>query len=66
MIRQFKILSFVILMITSSITYPQANTLTTQIQIMLNELNFNAGPEDGIYGKQTKAALVNFYRKNNI
>ena len=65
MIRQFKILSFVILMITSSITYPQANTLTTQIQIMLNELNFNAGPEDGIYGKQTKAALVNFYRKNN-
>ena len=65
MIRQFKILSFVILIITSSITYPQANTLTTQIQIMLNELNFNAGPEDGIYGKQTKAALVNFYRKNN-
>jgi len=40
MISQFKILSFVILMIASSNTYLQANTLTTQIQIMLNELKF--------------------------
>jgi len=65
MISQIKILSFVILMIASSIICPQANTLTTQIQIMLNELNFNAGPEDGIYGKKTKSALENFYKKNN-
>ena len=64
MISQFKILSFVILMIASSNTYLQANTLTTQIQIMLNELNFNAGPEDGIYGNKTKTALESFYQKN--
>ena len=62
--NHFKILSFVILMIASSNTYLQANTLTTQIQIMLNELNFNAGPEDGIYGNKTKSALENFYQKN--
>ena len=64
MIGQIKILSFIILMIVSSNTYLQANTLTTKIQIMLNELNFNAGPEDGIYGKKTKTALENFYQKN--
>ena len=64
MMSQFKILSFVILMIASSNTYLQANTLTTQIQIMLNELNFNAGPEDGIYGNKTKTALESFYQKN--
>ena len=64
MMNHFKILSFVILMIASSNTYLQANTLTTQIQIMLNELNFNAGPEDGIYGNKTKTALENFYQKN--
>jgi len=62
MMGQIKILSFVILMIASSNTYLHANTLTTKIQIMLNELNFNAGPEDGIYGKKTKTALENFYR----
>jgi len=43
-------------MIASSNTYLQANTLTTQIQIMLNELNFNAGPEDGIYGNKTNSS----------
>ena len=64
MMGQIKILSFVILMIASSNTYLQANTLTAKIQIMLNELNFNAGPEDGIYGKKTKTALENFYQKN--
>ncbi|MDB0000701.1 DUF1800 family protein [Amylibacter sp.] len=64
MMNHFKILSFVILMIASSNTYLQANTLTTQIQIMLNELNFNAGPEDGIYGNKTKTAIKRFYQKN--
>ena len=64
MMNHFKILSFIILMIASSNTYLQANTLTTQIQIMLNELNFNAGPEDGIYGNKTKTALESFYQKN--
>jgi peptidoglycan hydrolase-like protein with peptidoglycan-binding domain len=42
-----------------------ANNLTTQIQIMLNELNFNAGSPDGIYGKKTNSALNSFYRKYN-
>ena len=52
-------------MLFASTTYLHANNLTTQIQIMLNELNFNAGSPDGIYGKKTKAALNSFYRKYN-
>ena len=52
-------------MLFASTTYLHANNLTTQIQIMLNELNFNAGSPDGIYGKRTKSALNSFYRKYN-
>ena len=40
-------------MFFASTTNLHANNLTTQIQIMLNELNFNAGSPDGIYGKKT-------------
>ena len=65
MLNKLKIFTFIFLMFFASNTYLHANTLTTQIQIMLNELNFNAGPEDGIYGKKTQAALEDFYRKNN-
>ena len=64
MLNRFKILSFAILMLTSSSNCLYANTFTTQIQIMLNTLDFNAGPEDGIFGEKTKTALENFYKKN--
>ena len=57
MLNRFKILSFAILMLTSSSNCLYANTFTTQIQIMLNTLDFNAGPEDGIFGEKTKTAL---------
>ena len=64
MLNRFKILSFAILMLTSSSNCLYANTFTTQIQIMLNTLDFNAGPEDGIFGEKTKTALEKFYKKN--
>jgi len=64
MFNIFKILSFAILMLTSSSNCLYANTFTTQIQIMLNTLDFNAGPEDGIFGEKTKTALEKFYKKN--
>jgi uncharacterized protein (DUF1800 family) len=65
MLNKYNILTFILLMLFASTTYLHANNLTTQIQIMLNELNFNAGSPDGIYGKKTKAALNSFYRKYN-
>ena len=50
-------------MSTSSSNCLYANTFTTQIQIMLDTLDFNAGLEDGIFGKKTKTDLENFYKK---
>lgn len=38
-----------------------ADTLTADMQRMLNRLGYNAGPVDGAYGKKTKSALIKFY-----
>ena len=31
------------------------------VQYLLNQIGFNAGKEDGLYGNTTKKALVDFY-----
>ena len=31
------------------------------VQYLLNQIGFNAGKEDGVYGNTTKKALVDFY-----
>ena len=41
-----------------------ADTLTAEMQRMLNRLGYNAGPVDGAYGKKTKSALIKFYTDN--
>ena len=41
-----------------------ADTLTADMQRMLNRLGYNAGPVDGAYGKKTKSALIKFYTDN--
>jgi peptidoglycan hydrolase-like protein with peptidoglycan-binding domain len=63
MLNKYNILTFILLMLFTSTTYLHANNLTTQIQIMLNELNFNAGSPDGIYGKKNKGCSKQFLQE---
>ena len=37
-----------------------------QVQRMLNQLGYSAGPVDGAYGRKTKSALDNFYSDNEM
>ena len=34
-------------------------------QYLLNKMGFNAGVEDGLYGRTTQNALIEFYRTKN-
>ena len=36
--------------------------LTVQAQRLLNELNYSAGPVDGLYGRKTERALNKFFK----
>ena len=35
--------------------------LTVQAQRLLNELNYSAGPVDGLYGRKTERALIKLF-----
>jgi len=45
---------------------PGANPRVEEVQEMLKELKFYAGPVDGKMGKETRNALAAFQKKNNI
>ena len=38
-----------------------ASSEVKNVQYLLNQLGFNAGKEDGLYGNTTKKALIAFY-----
>ena len=44
----------------SRIPYSYARDGRRRVQRRLNRLGFNAGPEDGVYGRQTRAAMADF------
>ncbi len=48
-------------------TVPGAGTYYTKLlQACLNKLGYNAGTEDGIYGTNTKNAIIRFQRANKL
>ena len=51
---------FIILISTASMASP-----VSEVQRMLNQLGYNAGPVDGAYGNKTRTALEKFYSSNN-
>jgi peptidoglycan hydrolase-like protein with peptidoglycan-binding domain len=59
--KQFSILPLLIVLLSSPVS---ADTLTADVQRMLNKLGYKAGSIDGAYGKKTKGALEAFYSDN--
>ena len=49
------------LLITATLTTPVIAGTVDSAQRMLNQLGYNAGAVDGVYGKKTRAALEAFY-----
>jgi peptidoglycan hydrolase-like protein with peptidoglycan-binding domain len=43
-----------------------AQASTREVQRRLNSLGYNAGPPDGVMGRSTRAALVEFQRSHNL
>ena len=60
-LKEFFILPFVIVLLSSPVS---ADSLTADVQRMLNKLGYNAGTIDGAYGKKTEGALIEFYLDN--
>lgn len=53
--------------VPSSATVPGASAKYVKLlQCCLNALGYNAGSTDGIYGTNTKNAIISFQRKNNL
>ena len=48
-----------------SISAAAADTTVVQAQSLLNQLGYNAGSVDGIYGRNTKNALERFFKAQN-
>ena len=60
-LKEIFILPFVIVLLSSPVS---ADSLTADVQRMLNKLGYNAGTIDGAYGKKTEGALIEFYLDN--
>ncbi len=41
-------------------------SLIREVQVMLNELGYTAGPADGVIGKKTRQAVVRFQKENGL
>ena len=54
------LLILVCVFVTYSNVYA-ASSKVKNVQYLLNQLGFNAGKEDGLYGNTTKKALIAFY-----
>ena len=60
-LKEIFILPFVIILLSSPVS---ADSMTADVQRMLNKLGYNAGTIDGAYGKKTEGALIEFYLDN--
>ena len=60
--RNIKLL-FLTLFLTTTVTSPlfAFSQQVKDAQVLLNSLGFDAGPEDGLDGRSTKLALIEFY-----
>ena len=56
-------LFFLTLFLTTATTLPlfAFSQQVKDAQVLLNSLGFDAGPEDGLEGRRTKLALIEFY-----
>ena len=61
-LRNIKLL-FLTLFLTTAVTSPlfAFSQQVKDAQVLLNSLGFDAGPEDGLDGRRTKQALIEFY-----
>ncbi|MDC0491072.1 peptidoglycan-binding protein [Paracoccaceae bacterium] len=64
MVRIFKLISILLVLYTPA--YGMSEEFVKITQSLLNQLGFNAGKPDGIYGKQTKLALESFYASKGL
>ena len=55
---------FLPLLVTATMTTPVIAGTVDSAQRMLNQLGYNAGVVDGLYGGKTKRALEAFYADN--
>jgi len=56
---------FIPLLLTANLTTPVFAGTVDTAQRMLNQLGFNTGAVDGLYGKKTHKALGQFYESQN-